>query len=270
MLHQDPLMTEIDVNHWRNAQSLVLESAKAKRRIIVIHEDGAVQKCVHSHGDDVSGRIERVDNPHAAAEALYRANQTKVDFVAVFERKAFDSYFGAFQDTWRADEDLDTFVHRTYSMLDDYPDGLVTFPGRARETLGLQWRAGASYEQIMGAVEHLIEPSSTVVLGVFDAGELWASLVLGFDAQRKANVVTTVDSMVVPLAGEWARVAGSVRSWVDGKFTGQPCRVGLYTDLQGARDLLAASDKLAVLRQLKSAGRLLADPLPEILAAAIG
>jgi hypothetical protein len=270
MLHQDPLMTEMDVNHWRNLQSLVLESAKAKRRIIVIHEDGAVQKCVHSHGDEVTGRIERVDNAHAAAEALYRANQSKVDFVAVFERKAFDSYFGAFQDTWRADEDLDTFVHRSYAMLDEYPDGMVTFPGRARETLGLQWRTGASYEQITDAVARFVEPNSSVVLGVFEGGEIWASLVLGFDVERKANVVTTVDSMVVPLSGEWARVAGSVKGWVDGKFTGQPCRLGLYTDLEGARELLAASDKLAVLRQLKPAGRLLADPLPEALAAALG
>ena len=270
MLHQDPLMTEIDVNHWRNVQSLVLESAKTKRRIIVIHEDGAVQKCVHSYGDEVMGRIARVDNPHTAAEALYRANQANVDFVAVFERKAFDSYFGAFQDTWRADEDLDAFVHRTYAMLDDYRDGMVTFPGRARETLGLQWRTGASYEQITDAVERFVEPNSTVVLGVFEGGQLWASLVLGFDGERKANVVTTVDSMVVPLAGEWTRVAGSVKGWADGKFPGQPCRLGLYTDLQGARELLGASDKLAVLRQLKSAGRLLADPLPEVLVAALG
>src|SRR5688572_19206250 len=101
MLHQDPLMTEIDVNHWRNAQSLVLESAKAKRRIIVIHEQGRVLKLVHSHGAEITARVERVEQPHAAAEALYRANQADVDFVAVFERSAFDAYFGALQDTWR-------------------------------------------------------------------------------------------------------------------------------------------------------------------------
>ena len=39
MLHEDPAMLDIDVDHWRNLQSLVLDSAKARRRIVVIHED---------------------------------------------------------------------------------------------------------------------------------------------------------------------------------------------------------------------------------------
>ena len=40
MLHENPLMLDIDVDHWRNLQALLLDSAKERRRIVVIHEDG--------------------------------------------------------------------------------------------------------------------------------------------------------------------------------------------------------------------------------------
>ena len=266
MLHHDPLMTEMDVNHWRNVQSLVLESARAKRRIIVIHEEGRVLKLVHSNGDEIAGRIDRINDPHAAAAALYRANQASVDFVAVFERRAFDAYFAAFQDTWRPDEDLDVFVHRAYAMLDNYPDGLVTFPGKARDTLGLQWRVGATYEQVVSAVETVVEPNSSIVFGAFDGDSLWASLVLGFDGDRRANVVTTVDSLVVPLTGGRTKVAGAIVDWMASKFPTQPCRLALFTDVAGARSVLSATDKLGSLRELKAAGRLIATRAPDQLA----
>ena len=267
MLHQDPLMTEMDVNHWRNLQSLVLESARAKRRIVVIHEAGRVLKLIHSNGDEVAGRIDRIDDPHAAAAALYRANEDRVDFVAVYERRAFDSYFAAFQDTWRADEDLDVYVHRTYAMLDDYPDGMVTFPGPARATLGLQWRVGATYAQVVSAVDKFAKPNSTVVLGVFDGDGLWASLVLGFDGDRRANIVTTVDPMVMALTGDRAKVVRTVLDWVATKFPAQPCRLALFTDTAGARAVLKAADKLTALRDLKAEGRLIASPAPPELSA---
>src|SRR5271157_2322801 len=119
-------MADIDVTHWRNLQVLLLESAKQKRRIIMIHENGKLLKFVHSHREEIVRNVDRVDQPHAAAETVYRANAGKVDFVAVFERRAFDQYFGRVQDTWSADEDLDEYVHRMYAMIDEYPDGLVT------------------------------------------------------------------------------------------------------------------------------------------------
>src|SRR4051812_336384 len=112
MLHEDPSMLDIDVEHWRNVQSLVLDSAKARRRIVVIHQDGEILKFVHSDREQIVTSVDRVEDPHAVAERVYRDNADRVDFVAVFERRAFDEYFGSFQGTWRADEDLDAFVHR--------------------------------------------------------------------------------------------------------------------------------------------------------------
>ena len=264
MLHAYPLMADIDVNHWRNLQSLLLESAKGKRRIILIHENGELLKFVHSQHADIVRNVDRVDQPGQVAEKVYRANTDKADFVAVFERRAFDRYFAQAQDTWKADEDLDEYVHRMYATLDEYSEGIVTYPGPARTTLGLQWRVGASYEEVKAAVDRFIPPNSTVVFGIFESDALWATLVLGFDADRRAKVVTTADPSELTASGGWKAIAKDVVAWVNRKYP--PCSLGLFMDLDSARAFLSSQDKLATLRDLAGKGRLLADPLPKPLA----
>ena len=75
MLHRNVLMADIDVDQWRNAQSLLLRSAKAARRIIVIHEHGTLLKLAHTTGAPIAGHIDTVDDPHAVARALYEAKE---------------------------------------------------------------------------------------------------------------------------------------------------------------------------------------------------
>lgn len=260
MLHADPLMLDIDVNHWRNLQSILLDSAKGRRRIVVIHEDGEVLKLAHSQRLPVVGTVERVEDPHAVAEMLYRDNAAIADFVAVFERNAFNQYFGRSQATWSPDEDLDEFVHRMYEMIDDYPDGIVTYPGPARHVLGLQWRLGASHSQVTNAVKTLVPPASTVLLGIFEGDDLWATLVLGFDEQLRARVVTTVDMSAVTVQPGREAMAKEAVAWVNRCYP--PCAIALFTSLAGARAFLAAQDKGASLRQLAAEGDLIADPVP--------
>jgi hypothetical protein len=259
MLHENPLMADIDVNHWRNLQTLLLESAKTKRRIIVIHENGKVLKFVHSQRAQIVRNVDTVDKPRAVAEKVYKANADAVDFVAVFERRAFDRYFGRVQDTWRANEDLDVYVHRMYAMLDDYPEGIVTYPGSARTTLGLQWRLGASYEDIKAVIQH-IPARSTAVLGVFEGDALWATLVLGLDAERRANVVTTVDPSELPHAATRHDIAKNVVAWTNRKYP--PCSLGLFMGLGSARAFLSATDKARMIRDIMSKSDLIADPVP--------
>jgi hypothetical protein len=257
-------MADINVDHWRNLQALILESAKEKRRIILIHENGELLKFVHSQRADIVRNVVRVDNPHEVAEKVYRANPGKADFVVVFERRAVDRYFAQCQDTWKADEDLDEFVHRMYATMDEYPDGIVTFPGPARTTLGLQWRVGASYEDVKAAVYRFVPPNSTVLFGIFEGNALWATLVLEFDADRRARVVTTVDPTELTSAGDWHAQAKELTEWANRKYA--PCSLGLFTDLDSAKGLLASQDKAATLRDLTAKGKLLANPLPELLA----
>jgi hypothetical protein len=262
MLHENPLMVDANVDHWRNLQKLLLESAKGKRRIIVIHEDGRILKFVHSRKAEIVKPVDRIDDPHAAAKAIYEANPGVCDFVVVFERRGFDTYVGAFQDTWRPDEDLDVYVQRTYALMDDYPEAIVTYPGRARETLGLQWRFGTTYEAGTNAVRTFIEPESSVVFGVFEGDALWATLVLRFDADHRADVVTTVDPTELMASGRDA-LAGEVVSWVESKYG--HCSLGLFTDLEGARSILATADKGAALAQIVLRGGLIAEPVPPVL-----
>lgn len=263
MLHSNVLMADIDVNHWRNLQALLLESAKGKRRIILIHENGELLKFVHSQRAEIVRNVDRVDQPHAVAEQVYRANADNADFVMVFERRAADRFFAQVQDAWNAAEDLDEYVHRTYATMDEYPDGIVTYPGPARATLGLQWRIGASYEDVKAAVERFVPPSSTIVFGVFEGNALWASLVLGFDADRRAQVVTTVDPSELSARSGRATIAKDVVAWVNRKYA--PCSLGLFMDLDSSRALLSSQDKLATLRDLASKDQLLADPFPASL-----
>ncbi len=263
MLHENPLMVDADVDHWRNLQVLLLESAKAKRRIIVIHEDGRILKFVHSRREPIVKPLDRIDDPHAAAKVIYDANPGACDFVSVFERRGFDRYAAAFQDTWRSDEDLDVYVQRTYALMDSYPDAIVTYPGEARDTLGLQWRFGTTYEAGTNAVRTFVDPESSVVLGIFEGEALWATLVLRFDADHRADVVTTIDPSQMTLTGGREAIVAEVTSWVEATYG--RCSLGLFTDLEGARAFLAATDKGAALAEIARRSGLIAQPIPPSL-----
>jgi hypothetical protein len=256
MLHQDVLMSDIDVDQWRNAQALLLRSAKTCRRLVVIHERGRVLKFRHTTlGDRVSGRVATVDDPHRTARVLYDANSGEVDFVVVMERDALDSYFAQVQDSWDIDEDLDEFVRKSYAALDSFTDGIVTYPGRARETLGLQWRLGASFSEVESAVREFVRPASTVILGVESDVQLWMSLILDFDEDYKITSVTTADPSRVDVRGTAQALEERLKDWVEA--SGKVVSLALVLQYTAAVDFLAApSDKKgAVLSTLLRNGK---------------
>lgn len=255
MLHQDVLMADIDVDQWRNAQALLLRSAKAARRLVVIHDQGTVVKFAHTAGIACSGRVDTVDDPAALAKELYEANQGLVDFVVVMERRAVDEYFSAVQDSWDIDEDLDVFVQRTYALLDTFPDGIVTYPGPARTTLGLQWKVGASLADIDAAARALVPAGSTVVLAVHDRDALWASLVLDLDAEHKVSSITTADPSLVEIHGTRDEVLDRLGAWQTA--VGKVVSVQMSLDRDAADEFLAApiSQKAGLLTQLAASGR---------------
>jgi hypothetical protein len=249
MLHENVLMADIDVDQWRNAQALLLRSAKACRRLIVIHEAGRVLKFRHTEGLPVNGRVDVIEDPQRVARELYEANQHLVDFVVVMERDAVDSYFAEVQDNWTIDADLDDYVRKTYASLDSYPDGIVTSPGPARETLGLQWRLGASYAEVRAAVGAYVEPRSSAVLGVHADGGLWTSLVLDFDGDLRVTSVTTADPSLVDTQGTPAELVDRLTSWVE--KGGKTISLALVMSREAAATFLDtnATDKAKVLAQ---------------------
>lgn len=267
MLHENPLMADIDVGHWRNLQALLLDSAKEKRRIIVIHDGGRILKFTHSAKAAIVRPITKVTNAYKDAEAIYTANAATTDFVMVIERKASDAYFRAVQDAWTPEDDIDVYVHRAFALMGDYPDGIVTFPGPANHRLGLQWRLGASYADVEAAVRAFARPDSSAVFGVFEEETLWATLVLHFDADRKIDVVTTVDPSELAAREGRETIANEVTEWV-GRHYGT-VSLGLFTDIAGAKRFLEAVNKAKALTELRRTGALIAKPLPSPLAAVL-
>lgn len=235
MLHAHVAMTDIDVDHWRNLQSLLLDSAKARTRIVAIHEQGRVLSVAHSGGAAVTGVPLDVEDPQEAAGALRRANPD-VDLVAVFERDAVDEHFAAMGASWDPDEDLDDWVRRLYGTLDRDDAGIVTDPAPASAHLGLQWRVGATFAQVRDAVGRHVPAGSSVAFAVLDRGAVWATLVIGFDTDRRITLVTTADPFA-PLEGSSEQVLDGLTALAATRHG--PCALAVALDLADARRLLA-------------------------------
>ena len=214
MFGKDVLMEDIDIDQWRNAQDLLLESSKEKRRIIILHDNGVIRKCEHTDGLPVNEAPTEITDAPAQAKAVYEANKDDVDFVAIFERSAFDEYFSRMQQSWVANEPLDSFVHRTYALLDDYPTTMVTYPGPARNTLGLQYRFGVSRNEAIVLANRWLHPDSSLLLGVYDEGGIWASLVMSFDSELTIVELTTIDAERVDVHGDLGEVTARAMEWM--------------------------------------------------------
>lgn len=249
MLHGDVLMADLDVDQWRNAQRLLLRSAKGARRIVCLLEKGKVVKCRHTEGEEVAQAPTQVDDLQAAADALYAANRDQVDFVLVAERDEMDEYFAEYQNTWNADEDLDVYVCRSWSLLRGrYKSSIVTAPEPADETLGLQWKLGASHDDVVSAAEAFVSPDSTVVLAVHDNNSLWTSLILRFDKDRKVISIGTVDPSLVDIKGDRAAVTDRLVSFANGREG--DVKLVVSCTREAAEQFLATKDKAAVVSKL--------------------
>jgi hypothetical protein len=245
MLHETVRMTDIDVDHWRNLQSLLLVSAKARPRIVVIHEQGEVLSVAHSGGERVTGAPLQIEDPPTVARGLHEAN-SDVDLVAVFERDAVDSHFAAMGASWNPDEDLDDWVRRLYGTLDRDDDGIVTHPGPASQQLGLQWRIGVSYAQLHSAVERHVAADSSVAFAVLDHQEVWATLVVGFDDDQRVTVTTTADPSA-PLSGSTDEILDGLIALAQERHG--PCALAVAIERADAEALLRDGVTEAALRE---------------------
>jgi hypothetical protein len=248
-------MNDIDVDQWRADQQLLLRSAKAARRIVVLHDNGVIRKIRHSQGLPIAGSWSDANDPQALAHSLYEANKETCDFVMVMERDSVDTYFAKVQDSWDPDQDLDDFVTYTFRSMDDYPDGIVTYPGPARTKLGLQWRLGASHEEIEAAVAAYAKPGQTIILGVIQDGGLWASLVLDIGEGNKVTSITTADPAKVSLEGGPQVVLGRLVAWQEQQ--GKDVSTALVLGREQAEAFLDAegSEKVSVLAKALASGQ---------------
>ncbi|WP_182049567.1 hypothetical protein [Changpingibacter yushuensis] len=240
-------MEDIDKDQWAHAQDLLLESSKEKTRIIVLHDNGVIRKIERTDAKTIVNAPSLISDANAQARTLYEANRDGLDFVAIFERHAFDEYFSRMQDSWLADEPLDSFVSRQYKLLDEYPETMVTYPGPAKHQMGLQFRLGVGRNEAIVLINKWVAPNTSVLLGIYDQGALWASIVLSFDETLNISVLTTVDAERVDIVGDMTSVATNAMDWLTSTYSSRA------TALIWTRDAFErfrhADDKESVVRK---------------------
>jgi hypothetical protein len=262
MLHENPLMIDIDVEQWSNLHQRFLRSTKAKERIIVIHENGHILKFVHSNkSKQATKTIARINDPQEDARRIYEDNRETTELVLVLNRKGVERYFAEIQESWSADEDLDEYVYRMYSRLGDYANDIVTYPTSANHTLGLRWTLATTYPEAKTLVEKYVAPNSTALLVILQGNTIWASLLLGFDERRKLKLITTVDRSEIKQ--DWKEEYREIVKSVENRFW--RCSIALFMEKDAMEALLKSRDQMGTLKELAAKGSLVIDPVPETL-----
>ena len=127
--------------------------------------------------------------------------------------------------------------------------------------------AHGSDNDLARGVEAFVPENSSAVVGVFEDGALWASVVVTADGSGSLASVRTVNRGDLGSSGDLASVSSQAVAWVHAHHG--PCTLGLFFDKPHAEAFLDASDKAAAIRAASTAGGLILTPVPPALALAL-
>lgn len=253
MLSPEVCILDINPYHWRHLFD-TLFPRRNERRLVIVHERGRILKAFDTQkGLRPDLKSTDAHDPLGLAKKLHATEGA--ERVLVLERAALDDYFAALHTIYNSDEDGDRYFQRARLALDDDPR-LVRYPAEPR---GLHL-AGISYEVWASLIAH-VPHGHALVLGIFDEGRIWASLIVRVHA-GKIGLITTSDAVMLldVRVSDWRKdyrpLLEGVAAHIGPPFAGLFCTRAVFLDL------VACDDKLARLEELRTKGDVILEPYP--------
>lgn len=78
----------------------------------------------------------------------------------------------------------------------------------------MQYRFGVTRNEAIVLANRWVRPNSSLLLGVYDEGGIWASLVMSFDSELTMVELTTVDAERVDVKGDLGEVTARAMEWM--------------------------------------------------------
>jgi hypothetical protein len=191
VIHRDVEIIDLDPRTWRQIGQIApfddLAQVKPLRgRVLsILHDQGRVLK-IDAPADLILTLDERIDDPQAAARALYE-ELPDLDRVQIFDKASLTAYSDKVQRLdWKA-LTIDEFYFRAWLLAGDDPSGLCYYPSREPRWHRFEYPAVRDY--MAGLAD-----GSVLVLAVFEEGALWFNLIVRVESGQ-IRLITTFDTL---------------------------------------------------------------------------
>lgn len=174
---------QLDPVQWGRLYSLLIKPNRAATGLYILHDEGRIASVTPAYAQSLLGLPPDLGDPEAAAAELHTI-WTRGP-VAIFERTALKRAFDRIQRARDDGDDILSFLIKLAGEIADEP-GIVFEPNPFAA-----WRAVPP--GLPRAFVSAVAPDgkkAAVVLGVYDEGGLWTSLLLGFEGGQLTLVTT--------------------------------------------------------------------------------
>lgn len=253
MIAQDILVIDLDPCTWRNLGEAMRLGLRQKRTLSILHDGGRLIKVYDSKLGLREDIVVEVVDPARLAKKLYES-LPGIERVQIFDKRSLIDFSLRVQRNPFDELDTDEYLNMVSEVgRREFEDGICIYPPQPEG-----WNF-FRYAQVRKFIKEVVPDRSTLVLGVFDGGELYIGLIVGVEG-RKVKLVTTFDSLV-PLglgALEGPEDYKEVLRLTARRFY-EPA-VGLFTDRATFEELILREEKRGVLRRALEEGRAILEP----------